>query len=95
MLKVFAIRDVKADAYDDLLIVCPTQGIAKRSFVDAVAAPKSRLARYAADFTLYEIGQFDPTSGCLIGHKVPVFVMSAADALEVASAESKVAEVVS
>lgn len=80
MLKVFAVRDVKADAYDDFLIVCPTVGLAKRSFMEAVAAPNSRLAKYVNDFMLYELGEFDPNSGSIKGLSVPVFIMSAVDA---------------
>lgn len=89
MLKVFAVRDVKADSYEDVLMVCPTEGIAKRAFVDAVAAKGSRLSRYAEDFSLYCIGEFDPSSGSLKGEKVPCHVMTAIAAKEVADAETR------
>lgn len=89
MLRVFAIRDVKADAFEEMLVVCPTQGIAKRVFVDGVAQKGSRLSRYAEDFSLMEVGEFDQSSGQISGHKVPVLVMTAVAAKEVAEAEAK------
>lgn len=88
MLKVFAIRDVKADAFEDVLMVCPTPGIAKRAFVDAVAQRGSRLSRYAEDFSLLEVGEFDASCGKITGHPVPVHTMSAVDAKSVAEAEA-------
>lgn len=92
MLKVFAIRDLKADAFEDLLMVCPTQGIAKRAFVDGVSAPGSRLSRYAEDFTLMEVGEFDATSGQITGHKTPIHVMTAISAKEISEQEKKQAQ---
>jgi len=87
MLKVFGIRDVKADSYEDMLMVVPTQGIAKRAFVDAVAQKGSRLSRYAEDFSLLELGEFNAETGELIGARNPVLVMTAIAAAEVAESE--------
>lgn len=79
MLKVFAVRDVKADAYGALICV-PTQGLAMRAFIEAAADPRGPIAQYPTDYSLYELGTFDPNSGTLIGHKTPIFVSSAIEA---------------
>lgn len=82
MQNVYAIRDVKADAYEDVLMLCPTKGLAMRAFIDAVNQPNSRLAKYVDDFHLYEIGTFDPASGTIKGHQLPELVMTARGAVE-------------
>lgn len=80
MLKIYAVRDVKADAYGTL-ICCPTKGLALRAFADACADPRSPMAQYPSDYTLYELGTFDPASGSVTGHKVPEYVASAVETI--------------
>lgn len=81
MLRVYAVRDVKADAFGSL-IVCPTKGLALRAFADACADQRSPMAQYPEDYNLYELGTFEPNSGELVGHKVPVHVASASSVVE-------------
>lgn len=76
MLKVFAVRDVKADAYGNLICV-PTVGLATRAFSDACADARSPMAQYPADYSLYELGSFDPASGTIAGLPTPKYVCSA------------------
>lgn len=76
MLKIFSVLDVVSEAYG-APIVCPTRGIALRSFTDACNQEGSPMKQYPTDFKLYELGTFDNTSGTIEGHKVPVFVASA------------------
>lgn len=81
MNKVFSVRDVKADSYG-ALICCPTRGIALRVFAEACANPQSPMSQYPADFSLYEVGDWDASSGTLVGHKVPEYVASAAEVIQ-------------
>lgn len=85
MMKLFAVRDVKADAFGAPMSIA-TKGLALRSFGDACCSPSSELARFPADYMLYEIGEYEPNSGKLIGHDVPVFVASAVEMIEKAKA---------
>lgn len=80
MLKVFAMRDVKADAYGNI-VALPTRGLAMRGFVDSCASKDSPLRQHPEDYTLYELGTFDETCGVLIPNKLPEFVMSAVEAV--------------
>jgi len=80
MLNLYSVRDVKAEAYG-AIICCPSVGLAVRSFSEACLDPKSPMALYPADFSLYELGTFDPNSGTVKGHKVPIYVASAVEML--------------
>ena len=88
MQRVFAVRDVKADAFETL-IVLPTRGLALRGFVNAAAQPDSPLNKYPADFMLYELGEYDPNTGSINGHSTPIFISSATEALASAQRESQ------
>lgn len=72
-LKVYALRDVKADAFGPLMTV-ETKGLALRALADAVQNPQSRISQYPEDFMLYELGEYDPNSGELVPHRVPELV---------------------
>lgn len=64
IFKVFAIRDMKAEAFLPPYF-SPTVGIAIRSFTDAVNSPEGPFGKYPDDFTLFEVGQFDDGTGVL------------------------------
>lgn len=81
MLKIFSVRDVKADAYGNL-ICCPTAGLATRAFADACASPQSPMAQYPSDYSMYELGSFDPSSGVVVGLPVPKFIASATEMIK-------------
>lgn len=81
MLKVFASRDEKAEAFGALMVL-PTPGLALRAFADAVADEKGPLWQYAADYKLYELGSYDEVSGRLEGHEFPKLLCSAASVKE-------------
>lgn len=78
MLKVFAVRDVKADAFGNPICV-QTKGLAVRAFSDACADPRSPMAQYPEDYMLYEIGKYDPATGLLSGISVPELVATASE----------------
>lgn len=64
VMKVFSSYDRTAETYGSL-ICAPTVGLARRGFEEAVRNPQSTLHRYADDYALFEIGEFDSTTGLL------------------------------
>jgi len=62
MLIVFAIFDAAAEAYLPPMFF-DTKGMAIRSFADAVNQEDSGFSRHAADYTLFQIGSFDQSTG--------------------------------
>lgn len=86
MMKLFAVRDVMADAFGAPMSIS-TMGLALRSFGDACVAPNSELSRFPADYMLYELGEYDPNSGKIVAHDVPVFIASASEVVRKAQLE--------
>jgi len=76
MMKLFAVRDVKADSFGNPFTIA-TVGLAVRSFTDA-CKQDSDLRRYPEDYMLYEIGSYDPFTGMVTALQVPKMVASAA-----------------
>ncbi len=62
MLKFFAVRDSKAKAFR-APIYCASSGIALRMFVAACNDAQSDFYRFADDFKLFELGEWDPDTG--------------------------------
>lgn len=91
MQKVYAVRDVKADSFGSP-ICCPTDGLATRAFADACADPRSPMAQYPEDYSLYQIGSFDPSAGKLDGVQLPVLVCSAVEVLAMVKRQAAAAE---
>lgn len=63
--KVFAVRDVKAQAMLQPFF-SNASGSAQRAFGDAVLDGKSPISMHPEDYVLYEIGSYDDNSGELI-----------------------------
>jgi len=79
-MKLYAVRDVKADAFGAPMSIA-TEGLARRSFIEACSDPRSDLAKYPTDYQLYELGQYDPNSGLLVAASpTPKYIMSATEA---------------
>lgn len=70
-LNVYTIYDSKAEAYLRPFFA-PTKGLAIRSVSDAVNNPQENLHKYAADYTLFEVGIFDDSTGWMEMHKAHV-----------------------
>lgn len=66
IVKVFAIHDVKAEAYMSPFFM-PAVGLALRAFKDLVGDEKSQISKHPSDYTLYLVGEFDDGSGVLSG----------------------------
>lgn len=70
-LKAFTIYDSKANFYIPPF-VAKTVGEAIRDFSDTVADSNTKLYWHSADYTLFEVGEFDSLSGRLT--MLPAFV---------------------
>lgn len=64
---LFAVRDVKAEAFTMNPITVLMRGEAVRGFSDQVNDPKTPWGQSPQDYQLYELGHFD----CLTGQLVP------------------------
>lgn len=62
MIRIFTIYDSKAQAYLQPFF-CVNNAVAIRTFTTAANNPEHDFNRYAADYTLFAIGEFEPTSG--------------------------------
>lgn len=72
-LKSFAVWDEKAQCYLQPSFH-PTKGLAIRQFTDIINQPDNPINKYPADFTLFEIGEYDNESGKLLPHPAPVSI---------------------
>jgi len=77
VLKVFAIRDVKAECYGVPFFLA-NSGLALRTFSDIAVDNKSRICAHPADYSLFEIGLYDDDSGKLKSID-PVYLGCASD----------------
>lgn len=64
ILKVFAVRDLKAEAFLQPFF-SPSVGSAMRAFSDAVNDKNCPFNKHPADYALFEIGTYDDSSGLL------------------------------
>lgn len=62
MMKLFSVFDSKAEAFNTPMFFQST-GVAIRSFSAAASDEKTDISRFAADYTLFELGEFDEHSG--------------------------------
>jgi hypothetical protein len=73
IVKIFAIRDAKADAFLQPFF-SPTKGTAIRAFSDAVNDSQSQFFKYPDDFTLFELGTFNDSTGGIELLKQPLAI---------------------
>lgn len=72
-LKIYSIYDKKALAYTNPFYY-HQKGQAIRALEDAVNDPQNPLSKHPEDFTLYELGEWDDTTGAIKAHQNPVHV---------------------
>lgn len=60
--RIFTVYDAAAGAYLQPFY-SKTKALAIRSFQEAANDPKHQFSQYPADYTLFEIGEFDDNSG--------------------------------
>lgn len=59
MLTIFSVHDSKAEAFVQPFFA-PTVAVGVRMFAGACNEESNEFARFAADYTLFELGTFDP-----------------------------------
>lgn len=70
-LKIFTVYDSKAEAYLAPFF-CANAAVACRSFQGAVQDPQHDFHRWAADYTLFEIGEWHQDKGELVQHQAHI-----------------------
>ena len=68
-MKVYSVYDAAAEAYTQPFF-CTSAGLAVRAFEQAANEEGHNFWKHSADFTLFEIGDFDQQSGMIVGRKV-------------------------
>lgn len=71
MLTIFSIYDQKADAFIQPWFL-PNTATGIRAFSDAANDPETNMCKHPEDYTLFELGTFDPSKGKIKLHKVPL-----------------------
>lgn len=69
--KVFSIYDCKADAFLQPFF-SPTAATALRGFEKAAQDEATDFHRFAGDYTLFEIGEWDQSKGTWVAHDAKV-----------------------
>jgi len=69
--KVFVVYDSKVDAYMSPFFMA-ARGQAIRSFVEIASDKTHNIGKYPADFTLFELGEYDDSSAKFTLHATPV-----------------------
>jgi len=77
-LGLYAVNDEKSEAFFNPF-VARTKGEAHRSFGDSINDPQGNLGKHPTDFALYQLGIFDPHTGCIEGTSKPVLVARGSD----------------
>lgn len=70
-MKIFTVYDSKADAYMTPFFTM-TAGLAVRSFQEASIQEGHQFNKHAADYTLYEIGDYNEQKGIITMHKAHI-----------------------
>lgn len=79
-MKIFSVYDSKAQAWHQP-IFCPNNAVAMRAFQDAAQQQGGQIAAHAADYTLFQIGDWDEATGKLNGIESKIGLGSALDYL--------------
>ena len=87
-LKIYGIYDSAAAAYLPPFFTHNEQ-LATRSFIDSANNPESTFGRHPADFTLFELGNFDDQAGEFELNHAPIRI---ANALELLSHQAQQTE---
>lgn len=87
MLKIFSVYDSKAEAYGSPAFIT-TRASAIRSFGASATDPNTDFGRFPADYTLFELGEFDPGPGIFKIHEIKVNLGSALEHANAISGEN-------
>lgn len=79
ILKIYSVFDSAAGAFLQPFFA-PTDGLAIRSFMDALNDNANALSKHAADYTLYLLGEFNDADASFSPPQEPVKLMTGLDA---------------
>lgn len=65
--KIFCVYDSKVEAYLNPFYMA-TKGQAIRAITDTLADDNHQFSRHPEDFTLFELGEYDDSTGCMVMH---------------------------
>jgi hypothetical protein len=68
--KLFSIYDIKAEAYLQPFFL-QTKGQAIRAITDCVNDPNHQFSRHPADYTLFELGEYEDSNANFHLHETP------------------------
>lgn len=77
-MKMFSIHDSKAESYGQPMCF-KTKAEAIRAFTTWSQEPESNLCKFAPDYTLVEIGEFDETTAAINTHNSPIILANASE----------------
>lgn len=69
--QILSVFDSKAEQFITPFFA-PTNAVACRSFEEACNDPNQNFHKYAADYTLFNIGEFDGDTGTITSQATPV-----------------------
>lgn len=75
MRMLYVVRDVKAEDVGEQVMVCKTDAVAVRGFVDALSAPQGFMAKYPEDYELLVVGALRD-DGTIEAYERPVVVLT-------------------
>jgi len=83
IVNLYAVHDAKAGAY---LPPFPlqTDGLAVRSFQEAVLNPQTQISKYPLDYSLFRIATYDDETSIIRSELPPELVINASQALKLA-----------
>lgn len=73
ILRLYSLYDEKTEIFHPPYF-CHNAGHAVRTFSELFSRPGTTVNRHPGDFTLYETGEFDDSTGKIESHPVPVLV---------------------
>lgn len=79
-MKIFTVYDAISESFSPPM-VNRNRGEATRSFTDEVNNPNSQLNKHAKDYTLFEIADWDPSTGRIDVYEAPFPVGTAIEFL--------------
>ncbi|QXP07837.1 MAG: nonstructural protein [Arizlama microvirus] len=77
-MKVFTVYDCKAEAYLTPMFM-QSRGVAIRQFGAAAADDKHDFCRFAEDYTLFELGDYDERYASFNLHQTPISLGKASE----------------
>ncbi|QCQ85112.1 nonstructural protein [Blackfly microvirus SF02] len=75
-VKIFSVWDSKSKTFSQPFYAM-TVGVATRNFTDLVNDPQTQVNKYPDDFTLFELGEFEDSTGKISSENGPQSVINA------------------